>query len=196
MPAVRNAVPRSGLLILGAVLAVIAALVAFAINRAGTTVTSPSPTTPATAALPAAQNAAQPARPALTAAEEQYIRALWPIHGDVQRSALRMSLGQIFYLTQDLALPELGNRVKEALATYQTAEARLRALEPPTSLRGDHEEYLSALRLCRESAGEGMKTVSDGQEDHLRVAYPKGQEASDKIREVGGKFWPHEFPAH
>jgi hypothetical protein len=186
MPATGNRVLRPKLLILAAGVAAIAGVAAFAINREAPPATSPT----------AVQQAAQSPRPALTAAEEQYIRALWPIHGDVQRSALRMSLGQIFYMTQDLALPELGNRVKEALSTYQTAEARLRALEPPSSLRGDHEEYLTAVRLFRESAGEVLKTVSDGQEEHLRVAYPKGQEASNKIREVGGKFWPHEFPAH
>src|SRR5689334_19652619 len=30
--------------------------------------------------------------PALSDAEESYIRALWPIHGDVERSAVRVSL--------------------------------------------------------------------------------------------------------
>src|SRR5262245_38930382 len=163
MSATGNRVLRPKFLILAAGAAVIAGLAAFAINRQAPPATSPT----------AVQQAAQPPRPALTVAEEQYIRELWPIHGDVQRSALRMSLGQIFYLTQDLGLPELGTRVKEALATYQTAETRLRALKPPPSLRGDHEEYLSAVRLFRESADEVLKTVSDGQEDHLRVAYPK-----------------------
>jgi hypothetical protein len=30
----------------------------------------------------------------------------------------------------------------------------------------------------------------------MEAAYPQGQEASDKIREVGGKFWPQEYPPH
>jgi hypothetical protein len=34
----------------------------------------------------------------------------------------------------------------------------------------------------------------DGLDDHMRIAYPLGQEAADKIRDLGGKFWPHEFP--
>src|SRR5689334_4099003 len=38
-----------------------------------------------------------PQRPAFTRAEEVYIQALWPIHGDVERSAVRVSLGNIFY---------------------------------------------------------------------------------------------------
>ena len=188
--AANRAFPRKGL-ILAVVFAGIAGLAAFAINRQGAPASSPS-----AAAQPAAEQAAQPPRPALTAAEEQYIRELWPIHGDVQRSAMRISLGQIFYLTKDLGRAELGTRVKEALVTFQAAETRLRALEPPTSLRSDHEEYLLAVRLFQTSAAEVQKMFTDGQDDHIKVAYPQGQEASDKIREVGGKFWPQEYPPH
>ena len=191
MPAAANPVLRPKLLILVVVFAGIAGLAAFAINREGAPASSPSAATP-----PAAEHAVKPPRPALTAAEEQYIRELWPIHGDVERSAMRMSLGQIFYVTKDLGRAELGTRVKEALASYQAAETRLRALEPPASLRSDHEEYLSAVRLFQESAAEVQKMFTDGRDDHMKAAYPQGQEASDKIREVGGKFWPHEFPAH
>lgn len=188
MPPTGSPALRPKPLMLAAVFAGIVGLAAVAIhsNREAAPAVSP----------PAAERASHPPRPALTAAEEQYIRELWPIHGDVQRSALRMSLGQIFYLTQDLGRAELAARVKEALATYQAAETRLRALEPPGSLRSDHEEYLSAVRLFKESAGEVQKMFTDGQDDHMKAAYPKGQEASDKIREVGGKFWPHEYPPH
>jgi hypothetical protein len=184
MTAPWNRLLRPKALILGAVLASLAGLVAFAINREAGIGSPPT----------SAQRTAEPRRPALTAAEEHYIRELWPIHGDVERSTLRMSLGQIFYTTRDLSRAELGTRVKEALASYQAAETRLRALEPPTSLRGEHLEYLSAVGLFKESAAEVLKMFTDGRDDHMLVAYPKGQEGSNKIREVGGKFWPHEFP--
>jgi hypothetical protein len=107
-----------------------------------------------------------------------------------------MSLGQIFYKAQDLGRADLGTRVEQALATYRAADARLRALEPPASLRREHEEYLSAVRLFEESAIELLKMFKDGRDDHMLAAYPKSQEGSDKIREIGGKFWPHEFPAN
>ena len=178
-----NRLPRLKTLILGAALV---GLAIFAMNReAGTGPASMS-----------VQKMAEPRRPALSAAEERYIRELWPIHGDVERSTMRMSLGQIFYKSQDLAPAELRTRVQEALATYQAAESRLRALEAPTSLRSEHEAYLSAVRLFQESAAEVLKMFVDGRDDHMLVAYPKSQEGSDKIREVGGKFWPHEFPPH
>lgn len=184
---------RSNLLILGAVVVAAAGFAAFAINRGSAPVASAANTGPAPQA---AQQAAQPPRPALTAAEEQYIRDLWPIHGDVQRSAMRMALGQIFYLTKDLGRAELGTRVKGALTSFQGAETRLRALEPPATLRSDHQEYLSAVRLLQASAAELQKMFTDGRDDHIDAAYPQAQEASDKIREVGGKFWPHEYPPH
>lgn len=145
----------------------------------------------ATAAAPA-----KAARPALTAEEEQYIRALWPIHGDVERSTMRMSLGQIFYTTKDLAAPELKARVEHALGVYKSAQTRMQALQPPASLRAQHDDYLAAVRLFEESANEVMKMFTDGREDHLLAAHPKGQAGADKIREIGGKFWPNEFAPH
>jgi hypothetical protein len=142
----------------------------------------------------AARPALRPPRPALSPAEEAYIRGLWPIHGDVQRSTMRLSLGQIFYKTNDLERSELKTRTDQALAVYRGAESRLRALEPPASLRGPHSEYLAAVRLFQEAAVEVLKMFEDGRDDHLVAAYPKSQEGSNKIREVGGKFWPNEFP--
>src|SRR5262245_26596109 len=144
----------------------------------------------------AVQRTTEAPRPARTAAEEQYIRDLWPIHGDVQRSTMRMSLGQIFYLSKDLSRDELQLRVTDALAVYRAAEKRLRALEAPVSLRNEHETYLAAIGLFRDSATEVLKMFTYGRHEHMTAAYPKGQEGSDKIREVGGKFWPHEFPPH
>jgi hypothetical protein len=144
----------------------------------------------ATAASP------RPARPALTDAEERYVRALWPIHGDVERNTMRMSLGQIFYKTKDVDAPELKARVEQALSTYKNAQTRILGLEVPASLRAQHDEYLAAVRLFEESANEIMKMFNDGRDDHLLAAYPKGQAGTDKIREIGGRLWPNEFPPH
>jgi hypothetical protein len=145
---------------------------------------------PATAPPPPTR----PARPPLIPAEEAFIKSLAPIHGDVQRSLMRASLGQILYKTNDLSKAELKTRMEQAQATYGRAAASIRALEPPSSLRRDHEIYLSAVRLLQESGVEAMRMFKDGREEHLLAAYPKSQEASDKIREVGGKLWPNEFP--
>ena len=144
----------------------------------------------------AATPPARPPKPAFTPAEEAYIRELWTIHGDVERSAARMVLGQIFFKINDMDRATLKGRVADALATYQRSESRLRALQPPATVERDHEEYLVAIRLFQQSAVEVLKMFEDGRDDHMVTAYPMGQKATDKIREVGTKFWPHEFPAH
>jgi hypothetical protein len=180
----------------GPVIPVLIALAAFAVGALMffKPADSPAPREQSATAVTAA--AAKPARPALTAEEERYIRALWPIHGDVQRSTLRMSLGQIFYSNKDLGAPELKARVEQALGVYKNARTRMQDLQPPESLRAQHDDYLVAVRLFEESAQEVMKMFVDGREEHLLAAHPKGQAGADKIREIGGKFWPNEFAPH
>ncbi len=130
------------------------------------------PSLPVTVATPSAPRESKPPRPAYTVAEEEYIRALWPIHGEVQRVAVRMSLGQIFYLTRDIGQADLKGRVDEAVATFRQADKGLRALPPPASFQKQHADYLAAVRLFQGSAAEVLKMFKDGNEEHLRAAYP------------------------
>ena len=179
--------PRAKRGVVAAAVLALLAIVAYAVIREATT--TARGVTP-----PQARPVSKPPRPAFTPAEEAYIRALWPIHGDVERSTVRLSLGQIFYKINDMDRTSLKARADEALATYQRSEARIRALEPPASVRHEHEEYLAAVGLFRRSAIEVLKMFADGRDDHLNAAYPLSQQASDKIREVGRKFWRDEFP--
>jgi len=158
-------------------------VVVFGVSREATTTSRPP--SPAT-----------PPKPAFTRAEEAYIQALWPIHGDVERSAVRMSLGKIFYKTNELGKADLKTRADAALATYRRAETRISALQPPPSLAREHEDYLAAVRLFEQSAVEVLKMFDDGNDEHLLAAYPMSQEGSNKIREIGVKFWEDEFPPH
>ena len=181
-----------------ALLAVVAFSVAREAGTAGTTGRAPgfAPAQPVAATTGHQHHAAAPQQPALTRAEEAYIQALWPVHGDVERSALRVSLGNILYKTSELGKPELKLRVDAALAAYRQAEARIGALEPPPSLAREHEEYLAAVRLFEQGALEQMKMFEDGDEGHLLVAYPLSRAGGDRIREIGTRFWKDEFPPH
>ena len=143
---------------------------------------------------PALSRPAAPPKPAFTRAEEAYIQALWPIHGEVERSAVRVSLGNTFYKINEMGKADLKARVDDALANYRRAEERIRALQPPSSLEPVHEEYLAAVALLQRSAIELQKMFDDGNNEHLLAAYPLSREASNKIREVGVKFWQDEFP--
>src|SRR5213593_5246343 len=112
---------------------------------------------------PQTRVAAPQPRPPLTRAEEAYIRALWPIHGEVERSSV--SLAQIFYKTRDMGTVQLKSRVDEALASYRRAEKWLGTLEPPPSLRRSYDEYLAAVRLFQKSAVEARRMFDDGNDD-------------------------------
>jgi hypothetical protein len=141
-----------------------------------------------------ARSPTNPPKPAYTRAEEGYIQALWPIHGDVERTTLRVSLGKIFYTTNDLSKSDLKTRVDAAMATYQSAEQRISALQPPPSLRRAQDDYLAAVQLFKQSAAETLKMFEDGSDSHLLAAYPLSQEGSTMIRAVGARFWQDEFP--
>jgi len=174
---------------LAAAVVALSGIVAFGVIREATTTGRGS-------ASALSRHAATPQRPALTHAEEAYIQALWPIHGEVERSAVRVSLGKIFYKTNEIGKADLKTRVDAALATYRRAEERISALQPPSSLVHAHDEYLAAVRLFQQSALEVLKMFEDGNDEHLLAAYPLSQLGSDKIREVGAKFWEDEFPPH
>jgi hypothetical protein len=143
---------------------------------------------------PAVSRIAIPPRPAFTRAEEAYIQALWPIHGEVERSSVRVSLGNILYKTDDLGKADLKVRIDAALATYRRAEARIGALQAPPSLAQAHDDYLAAVRLYQQSAVEALKMFEDANDDHLLAAHPLSQAGSNKIREIGVRFWQDEFP--
>jgi hypothetical protein len=177
----------------GSVLAVAAlallGVLAFAATRELTTIgRAPTPAL-SRPALP-------PQMPAFTRAEEAYIQALWPIHGEVERSTVRMSLGKIFYKTNDIGKAELKTRVDDALATYRRAETRISALRAPLSLERAHNDYLAAIGLFQKSALEVLKMFDDGNDNHLLAAYPLSQDGSNKIRAIGAQFWRDEFPAN
>jgi hypothetical protein len=183
--------PRWPLGVKGTVLAVtilaLVGMVVFAVIREALT-TGHAPTSARS------RPAALPPPPAFTRAEEAYIQALWPIHGEVERSTVRLSLGKIFYKLNELGPAALKGRVDTALATYRRAEARLNALQPPPSLERAHNDYLAAVRLFQQSAVEVLKMFDDGNDEHLLAAYPLSHEGSDKIRAVGAQFWRDEFP--
>jgi hypothetical protein len=175
-----------GSLVAAAILASVGIL-AFAVSREATTTARMAPPE-------LARPVPAPQRPAFTRAEETYIQALWPIHGEVERTTVRTSLGKIFYKTNDLGKADLKKRIDEALGTYRRAEARISGLQPPSSLQPAHDDYLAAVKLFEQSALEVLKMFDDGNDDHLLAAYPLSQEGSNKIREVGVRFWQDEFP--
>jgi hypothetical protein len=48
--------------------------------------------------------------------------------------------------------------------------------------------------MFEQSEIETLKMFEDGSDDHLVVASPLSLDGSNKIREVGARFWQDEFP--
>ena len=179
---------RRDVVLVGAVLVALAGILTVAIVReAGTRHAAPSVERSPVSASPS------PARPPLTAAEDAYARALWPIHSDVKLGALRMTFASINYKIGKIDRAELKARVQGSREIYQQAEARIRALDPPPSLQPVHTEYLDAIRLYQRSVREMAKVLEDGRDEHLVVAAPMLSEAGGKLVNVGTALWPGEY---
>jgi hypothetical protein len=134
-----------------------------------------------------------PPRPPLTAAEEEYALALWPIHNEVKASALRMTFGGLSYKLGELDRTDFKARIEGLTETYRSAGVRIAALTPPASLVRAHETYLDAVRLYQQSAAEMLRVVGDGRHEHLVAAQPLSMEASEKLLKVGDILWPSEY---
>jgi len=134
-----------------------------------------------------------PPRPPLTAAEEEYALALWPIHNEVKASALRMTFGGLSYKLGELDRAEFKARIEGLTETYRSAGLRIAALTPPASLARAHEMYSDAVRLYQRSAAEMLRVVGDGRHEHLVAAQPLSMEASEKLLKVGDILWPSEY---
>ncbi len=181
----RSRLPSFKVVLFTLIVAGLSGLVAVAINREA----APS------AQVSAGSHLALPTpRPARATVEQTYVEALWPIHTNVERTAVRVALGASFYKLQDLGRAELKPRLDAALVAYRTANQQLRALQPPQSLADRQAAYLSAVQLFDQSTVEMLRMYDDGSDEHLARGFPLSIEGSDKIREVGQEFWPDEYP--
>jgi len=134
-----------------------------------------------------------PPRPALTPAEEAYAHALWAIHADVKNAAFTLTFNGLNYKLRALEVRAFETGVQGAAKSFRDAEARVRALAPPSSLSQVHTQYLDAVQLFQQSAAEMLKLTQDGRDDHLLVAQPLSQAASEKLLRVGNVIWPGEY---
>ncbi len=178
--------PRLRSLILSSVFLVLGALIAFAMQRE---LTARVPTANPTTATTAAQNA-------LTADEEAYAAALWPIHSGVEVSAVEISFAGLDYVTEHPDRERLGERAMKLQAELQGAAAKAADLAVPASMRAVHDEYLEALALYLKASAEMVKVAADGRMDHLVAAQHMSQRAAEDLLKVGDVLWPSEHKPH
>jgi hypothetical protein len=150
-------------------------------------------------AVPAAVDAgeSQPSLPlfqkALTPAEEDYAAALWEIHKEVKVSAVEMSFAGIQYKIGAISLHDLDAKIRPLANTFSVDEFRVRALVPPDSLRPTHDLYVESVSLYQKASEEVLKTIADGQDQHLIAGQAMGERAAENLLTIGDKLWPGEY---
>lgn len=132
-------------------------------------------------------------RPAVTAEEEAYARALWPVHMQVKQDAVKMTFAGLAYKMGDIKRGAVKERVAPLTPMFDSAMAVLNKLQPPASMRALHGEYIEAIKLYREASVTMVKIAADGREAHLEAAQTMSEKASGLTLKVGETLWPGEF---
>lgn len=129
----------------------------------------------------------------LTAEEEAYEAALWPIHREIiEGSAGSMTLAGIIYVTEGRDLSRLVGAVQPLLRRFRDARWQAQAILPPPGLQAVHDEYLAALSLYEQAAAEMLKVEQDRSDEHLIAAQRMSEEAAEDIVKAGDILWPAE----
>jgi hypothetical protein len=142
---------------------------------------------------PAAGAVLGPEQKALSAEEEAYAEALWPIHSEVvEVSAVDMSFAGVAYVTKDQDAHRLEQKAIELRDRFRTAANQARAIAVPDSMHPLHDQYLEAIVLYETASTEMMKVAADGQVQHLIDAQAMSQRAAEDLLIVGDVLWPGE----
>jgi hypothetical protein len=139
--------------------------------------------------------AADPIR-VLSADEEAYAAALWPIHREAKLAAIGMTFAGIAYKTNGRDANRLEAEVTPLAQRFREAIAKAEALEVPASIRDVHERYIGALALYENAAQETVQVARDGSDEHLVDAQKMSFRAAEDVLRVGDVLWPGEYKPH
>jgi hypothetical protein len=135
----------------------------------------------------------EPQQRVLTAEEEAYEAAMWPIHREViEGSAGTMTLAGIAYVTEGRDIGKLVATVQPVERRFREANDKARTIEPPPSLESVHAQYLEAISLYQQASTEMLELARDGREQHLFDAQAKAQRAAENVVKAGDILWPGE----
>ncbi|MBN9511593.1 MAG: hypothetical protein J0I21_21095 [Alphaproteobacteria bacterium] len=177
---------RSSLLVLSAVVAGLIAIAGAALWQeiAPGRVAAPALATIGT--VPAAP-------PPLSADEETYAEALWPLHQEiVEASAGRLTSAGLAYAIDDHDARRLAAKVAPIRDTFHATREKVAAIPAPASLQAMRDRYLELLGLYEESATEMLEVARDGDDGHLIDAQRKSERAAEYLVKVGDVLWPGE----
>jgi hypothetical protein len=132
-------------------------------------------------------------RPAMTAAEEAYAHALWPVHAQVKQDAVKMTFAGLAYKMGDIKRAAVKDRVALLTPKFDSALAEINKLQPPASMRELHTDYVEAIKLYRDASVIMIKVATDGRDVHLVEAQERSERASTLTLKVGDTLWPGEY---
>lgn len=138
---------------------------------------------------------AEPVR-ALSAEEEAYAAALWPIHRDAKLAALAMAFAGIAYKTDGHDAARLEAEIAPLVENFRAAIGRARALDVPGSFREVHDRYLGALAAYEQAAQLTVEVARDGGDERLIDAQELSFRAGEDTLRVGDVLWPGEYKPH
>jgi hypothetical protein len=178
---------RTLFLLLGALIA-LAVVVALALQRE-------TGLNAAAGVIPAAtmQETSAPTPPPLTAEEEAFIEALWPLHQSiVEPSAGRLASAGIAFAIDDHDANRLVAKLTPLRQTFHDTREKIAAIAVPASMQPVRDRYLELLRLYEQSATEMEEVARDGDEGHLITAQEKSEHAGQELVKVTDILWPEE----
>ncbi len=181
--------PQTRTLLIAAIVASLIAVVALAVQREISANKPPSAAAAFTAGIALSGYDAPP----LTAEEEAYAAALWPIHSEVKLAAVRMIFAGLHYKTSDQDAGKLKSKVQPLTQTFVDAARRVDRMRPPASLQDAHDSYQQALVLYTSATREMVRIVEDGKDEHLLLAQKRSEQASLAILKLSDVLWPGEY---
>ena len=177
--------PRARVYALSTVIFALVAMVGVAVQRELMPRVVPSPVAGGTTG---------PEQNALSAEEEAYAAALWPIHSEVvEVSAVDLSFAGVAYVIEHHDAHRLEAQVLPLREIFRTAAGKAQALVVPASMRKAHDWYLEALGLYETASAEMVKVAADGKVEHLIEAQSMSQRAAEDLLKVGDVLWPGEY---
>ncbi len=133
------------------------------------------------------------APPPLTAEEEAYAEALWPLHQEVvEASAGRLTSAGLAFVIDDHDAQRLAAKLTPLRETFRSTREKMAAIPAPPSLQTVRDRYLELLSLYEQSATEMLEVARDGDEGHLIDAQHKSEHAAEELVKVGDVLWPGE----
>jgi hypothetical protein len=175
--------PRARTLVLSAITVALVAMIGVATQRE----LVPRPT-------PSIVGNTGPEQKSLSAEEDTYAAALWPIHSEVvEISAVDLSLAGIAYVSEHHDPQRLEARVLPLRDRFRSAADKAQAMPVPASMQKVRDQYLAALALYETASAEMVKVAGDGKVEHLIEAQTMSQRAAEDLLKVGDVLWPGEY---